>query len=330
MTGRTRIAISLGDPAGIASETTAKAIIALRESPIDFILTCEREYFDELSSRFQWAADLMEIAGTSGENVGAKIEFVGGAKYGGLVSFGNPTSSSGGFAYDSLITAIELCMAGTVDALVTAPLSKAALRMAGHDYPGHTEILREIAGVERVVMAFIAGDNRVVPLTRHIPIKVVPYSIFPELIFETITITCNWLTRYEGIAKPRVGVLALNPHGGESGIIGDEEDVILDGIATAIESGYAVSGPIVPDTAFLPEVKVAYDILIGMYHDQVLIPFKMVAFNIGVNATLGLPFIRTSPDHGTAYSIAGKDVADPGSTIAAIELAVRWAVISKG
>ncbi len=325
MTGKIRIAISLGDPAGVGSETTAKAVLALREMPIHFILACEPKFYAELGRRYGWAAEIMELASIREENSGAEIEFLGAPKLCGSVPFGTPTPVGGEFAFRSLITAARECMEGRADALVTAPLSKAAIQMAGHDFPGHTEILQDLASVPRVVMAFIAGENRVVPATRHIALRDVPKAVTPELIAETIAITSDALKKFEGIEEPRVGVLALNPHGGESGIMGDEETRIVEGMTIASGRGYNVSGPIVPDTAFLWQIRSVYDVLIGMFHDQVLIPFKMIAFEKGVNATLGLPIIRTSPDHGTAFLIAGKDVADPSSMKAAIELAERWA-----
>lgn len=327
MTQRKRIAISLGDPAGVGSETTAKAILALRNSNVDFILACEASHFEELSRRFPWAAEFIDFIENKNGDGGMTIEFTGEPTYGAPLSFGKPTPESGEFAYQSLIKAAKICIDHRAEALVTAPLSKLALQKAGHNFRGHTEILREIANVHRVIMGFFCLENRVVPVTRHIAISEVPQALSVDRIFETIEITCNWLVKYEGIIRPRVGVLALNPHAGEAGMMGDEEKIILDSIAKAIENGYMVSGPIVPDTAFLPDVRSAFDVIIGMYHDQVLIPFKMLAFDKGVNATMGLPFIRTSPDHGTAYSIAGEGVANPGSMVAAIELAVKWAQV---
>ncbi|MGC9316025.1 MAG: 4-hydroxythreonine-4-phosphate dehydrogenase PdxA [bacterium] len=325
MIDKVRLAISLGDPAGIGLEVTAKAILALKSAPIRFVLACNESYFAHYGSRFEWGAEILELAKPGNSGSGAEIEFLGEPELRAQVSFGIPTAESGYFAYESLITAAENCIEECADALVTAPLSKTALKMAGHDFPGHTEILQKLAGVPRVVMAFIAGDNRVVPATRHIALRDVPNALTPELIDETIGITSDWLIRYEGIDEPRIGVLALNPHAGEDGIMGGEESIIIEGMTRATGRGYNVSGPIVPDTAFLWKIRSAYDVLIGMFHDQVLIPFKMMAFEEGVNATLGLPFIRTSPDHGTAFAIAGKGVASHGSMKSAIELAERWA-----
>jgi len=326
VTRRIKLAVSLGDPWGVGPETTAKSILALRDLPIHFILHCNRELFEK-SGRCFWAAvELLELADSCENNVsGVIVDFVGKPMLDGPVSFGNATPKGAKFAYDSLLAAARSCMEGRANALVTAPLSKHGLKMAGLDYSGQTEILKELAKVDKVVMAFFSGDFRVVLTTRHIALKEVAKAIDARLIERTISITADWLRRYESITDPRIGVLALNPHGGESGLMGDEESIIIEGIANARSGGYSVSDPIVPDTAFMPETRAKFDIVIGMFHDQVLIPFKMVAFRSGVNATLGMPFIRTSPDHGTAYDIAGKDIADPESTIEAIKLADRWA-----
>jgi len=326
MTHRTQIAVSIGDPGGVGPETTAKSILALRDLPIHFTLYCNRELFEESGRRFREAVELLELADSGGNSEsGVVVEFVGEPTLDGPVSFGNTTPRGGKFAFNSLFAAARACMDGYADAIVTAPLSKHGLRLAGFDYSGQTEFLRELAGVDTVVMSFISGDFRVVPTTRHIALREVPDALDAQLIERTISITADQLGRYENIVNPRIAVLALNPHAGEEGMMGNEEEIIIEAIEAAKAHGKIAVGPIVPDTAFMPDVLAKFDIIIGMFHDQVLIPFKMIAFRSGVNATLGLPFIRTSPDHGTAFDIAGKGIADPESTIAAIKLADKWA-----
>jgi len=311
-----RIGISLGDIGGVGPETAAKALLAVGDTESEFTLYCNRELFAELGGRFRWAAELLDC-----ENA----RFSGTPEFGGHAPFGRPTPQAGKFAFHSLETAAKAALAGKIDAIITAPLSKEGLKLAGYNYPGNTEILRDIAGVERVVMMLIADDFRVVPATRHIPISSVPDLITEELIEDTVRILTESLVKYERIEKPRIGVLALNPHGGEGGLLGDEETKIRAAVERLRLDDYTVEGPLVPDIAFIPRFREKYDAVVGMYHDQVLIPLKMAGFERGVNATLGLPFIRTSPDHGTAFDIAGKDIADPTSTIEAIKLAIKWA-----
>jgi len=315
---RVRIGISLGDPGGVGPETAAKAVLAI-ESGIDFVFFCDQSFIEIMARRFRWAVELLEFADRHG-NIG----FAGAPQFDGPAPFGRPTPPGGEFAYWSVIDAARAALAGQIDALVTAPLSKAGLNLAGHDYPGYTELLRNISEVERVVMMLLAGDFRVIPATRHVPIMDIPLLITRELISNTIRITVDSLKKYESIERPRVGVLALNPHGGENGLLGNEETTIKVAIGDVLGEGYDIEGPLVPDIAFIPRFRKRYDAIIGMYHDQVLIPLKMAGFECAVNATLGLPFVRTSPGHGTAYDIAGTDSADPSSFIEAIKLAIKW------
>jgi len=316
----TRIGISVGDPAGVGPETTAKAILQLHDLDLEFILFCEKDFFEELGWRFRWAADLVELSLSA-----KRVTFAGSTRLGGHVPFGHPTPAGGRFAFDSFAEATRAAIDGKIDALVTAPLSKACVEMAGIvPFSGHTEYLRDFAGVDRVVMMLLAGDFRVVPATRHVPISSVPSMITNELIEGTIRITAGSMARFMGIERPAIGVLALNPHAGDSGLFGTEETTIESSVETLKACGYDVRGPLVPDVAFIPRVRKQFDVIVGMFHDQVLIPLKMAGFERGVNATLGLPFVRTSPDHGTAYDIAGTDSADSSSMIEAIRLAVEW------
>ncbi|MFV0361072.1 4-hydroxythreonine-4-phosphate dehydrogenase PdxA [Tropicimonas sp.] len=223
--------------------------------------------------------------------------------------------------------AAALAQSGKAGAIVTAPINKKALRDgAGFTYPGHTEYLATLAGVRHVVMMLACNALKVVPATIHIPIHEVPRALTPELLAGTIRITNAGLRRDFGIAAPRIAVAGLNPHAGEGGAMGREEiEMIAPLLETLRRDGLDIRGPLPADTMFHPEARARYDVAICAYHDQALIPIKTLDFARGVNVTLGLPFIRTSPDHGTAFDIAGKGVADIRSTLEALRLAGEMA-----
>jgi 4-hydroxythreonine-4-phosphate dehydrogenase len=223
-------------------------------------------------------------------------------------------------------TAVHGALRGDFAAIVTAPIHKASLMAGGFGFPGHTEFLAHLTGAPRAVMMLAGGGLRVVPLSIHIPYKDVPARITREAIVETARITLTALRNDFGVANPRLAIAGLNPHAGEAGEIGREEiDVIGPAAEMLRREGHAILGPLPPDTMFHAEARARYDAALCMYHDQALIPLKTLAFWDGVNVTLGLPIIRTSPDHGTALDIAGKDEADPRSMIAAIKLAAEIA-----
>jgi 4-hydroxythreonine-4-phosphate dehydrogenase len=205
-------------------------------------------------------------------------------------------------------------------AIVTNPISKAVLYRSGFTFPGHTELLGALSRQEAPapVMMLVANDLKVVPTTIHIPLKHVSITLTQDLIFSTIDTVARDLKRYFGLERPRIAVCGLNPHAGEEGSIGTEE---VDSIQPAIERGLTITGPHPADTLFHAEAREDYDVVIAMYHDQALIPFKTLAFEEGVNVTLGLPFVRTSPDHGTAFGLAGTGKANPRSLIEALRLA---------
>jgi 4-hydroxythreonine-4-phosphate dehydrogenase len=225
-------------------------------------------------------------------------------------------------------TATSAVAAGEALALVTNPIVKRTLDMAQLPYPGHTEFLAELAVRHgairrpRPVMMLAAEELKVVPTTVHIPLSAVPRALTRELIFETVRITAAALVQDFGIPRPRIAVAGLNPHAGEGGLIGREEtEVIVPAITELAAEGIEVSGPLSADTMFHAEARAGYDAAVAMYHDQALIPIKTLAFDRGVNVTLGLPFVRTSPDHGTAFALAGTGKARPDSFIAALLLA---------
>jgi len=242
--------------------------------------------------------------------------------------WGKPTAQTGKAMVEYIIRAIDLATCGSIAAIVTCPINKMAMRLAGYAYNGHTELLAERTKTDNFAM-MLAGDKlRVVLVTIHVPLKDVPSILSMEKIVQTISIARRALYERFGFEKPRIAVAGLNPHAGEGGMFGDEEEnIIIPAVNCARKQGIDVSGPFPPDTIFYHAVKGHYDAVVCMYHDQGLIPFKLIHFTDGVNTTLGLPIIRTSVDHGTAYDIAGTGKANPGSLIAAINMATHQAVI---
>ncbi|MDK1032296.1 MAG: 4-hydroxythreonine-4-phosphate dehydrogenase PdxA [Planctomycetia bacterium] len=223
-------------------------------------------------------------------------------------------------------SAVEAVKQGQTDAIVTGPIHKQAIKMAGYPWPGHTELLAEKFGASHVAMMFAGGPFRVVLATIHIPLADVPRSLTTEGVVETICLADDALRKWFGIGKPTIGVLGLNPHASDGGRFGHEEEQIIEpAIREAARRGIAAVGPVVPDVAFRQATEGRFDCLVAMYHDQALIPVKTVAFDKAVNITLGIDCIRTSVDHGTAYDIAGRGVADPSSMKAAIRMAAAMA-----
>ena len=239
----------------------------------------------------------------------------------GKVPVGTASAAAGRSAYDAVVAATADAVAGRIDAVATAPISKAAWAMAGLPWRGHTELLAELTGARRVAMMFHAERLRVVLATTHVPLAEVPRRLTRERIEEVVGLAHDELPRF-GCPRPRLAVAGLNPHAGESGLLGGEEErVVRPAVEACRARGIAVTGPEPADTLFVRALRGACDAVIACYHDQGLIPVKLVAFGQAVNVTLGLPIVRTSVDHGTAYDIAGRGVADPSSMIAAVRLA---------
>ena len=235
---------------------------------------------------------------------------------------GKPDIRNAASVTEAIQTAVSLCLDGEAAALVTAPIHKAVLNAAGFAFPGHTEFLAHLTGARRAVMMLASDRLRVVPLTIHMPITQVSKAITKQAVFDTGEIILTALRRDFGILNPRLAVAGLNPHAGEEGVLGDEDgSVIAPAIAALKARGFHVRGPLSADTLFHEEARKSYDAALCMYHDQALIPIKTLSFWDGVNVTLGLPIVRTSPDHGTAFDIAGRGQADPRSMIAAIQMA---------
>ncbi|MBU1006901.1 MAG: 4-hydroxythreonine-4-phosphate dehydrogenase PdxA [Candidatus Omnitrophica bacterium] len=230
--------------------------------------------------------------------------------------------------FDAVRRAADILKKGDADGLVTAPVNKSAINASGVKFSGHTEYLAKITRKKKIAMLFCAGAFRVAIVTRHISLKEVPAALTRTVIKDTILLTAEALRKYFNVRVPRIGVCGLNPHCGEDGIMGTEEKSVIAPIVKKVRSKtLKVEGPLPADVIFYMARNDRFDAVISMYHDQGLAPFKMIAFDKGVNVTLGLPFVRTSPDHGTAYDIAGKGVADPSSMKEAIKLAVKMCAV---
>ncbi|HUQ03003.1 MAG TPA: 4-hydroxythreonine-4-phosphate dehydrogenase PdxA [Kofleriaceae bacterium] len=311
------IGVTLGDPAGIGPEVTAWALAhAGRELLRDVIVFGDPDVLARGAAAMGVAAGL-EAAG------GVRCE--GDAVPTGVV-FGEPSEAAGAAQVSWLEAAVAAARAGRVDALVTAPISKTWARRAGFAFPGHTELLAERFGAREVAMTFV-GPRLVVALaTVHVPLVQVAGTLSVERIVAVGELLAASLARDLGRAAPvRVGVVGLNPHAGEGGMLGGEEIAVIAPaaaeLARRLGAAARVTGPLVPDAAFRMAADGGVDGLVAMYHDQALIPVKMVDFEDAVNVTLGLPIVRTSPDHGTAYDLAGTGRARPASMAAALRLA---------
>ncbi|MGI1661305.1 4-hydroxythreonine-4-phosphate dehydrogenase PdxA [Palleronia sp. KMU-117] len=314
------LAVSCGEPAGIGPEVAAAAWAALRDT-LPFVWIGDPRHLPPGTP----VAELTDPAGAASVAGRAlpvlPLPFPARTIPGRL----DPANAPGVIA--AIERGVSLARAGAVSGLVTAPIHKKALiDGAGFAYPGHTEFLAALAGVGRVVMMLACETLRVVPATIHMPLAQVPGALTPALLDETIRITARDLGRWFGLAAPRIAVAGLNPHAGEGGAMGREEiEVIGPALDRLRTDGFDIAGPLSADTMFHAAARARYDVAICMYHDQALIPIKTLAFDEGVNVTLGLPFIRTSPDHGTALDIAGTGTARPDSMIAALRRAESMA-----
>jgi len=264
-------------------------------------------------------ASLTEADSARGKLDVLDLKNVNGAAH----AWGMPNASSGKAVVEYIKKAVALTMDREADAIVTAPISKEMMNAAGHQYAGHTELLADLTGTKEYGMLFVGGGLRVMLATIHMALKDVPRHVTEKTVLMTLRLAHTSM-RYFGIDKPRIGVAALNPHAGEGNLFGTEErDVIQPAVLKARREGIDASDPHPADTLFYRARNNQYDIVLAMYHDQGLAPLKMLAFGNAVNVTVGLPIIRTSVDHGTAYDIAGKGCADPASLIEAIKLAAK-------
>ena len=241
--------------------------------------------------------------------------------------YGNPTKACGEGMVAYIKKAVRLASEGTIDAITTAPISKKAMSDAGYPYPGHTELLAELTGSDDYVMMLAGEKLKVVLVTIHCSLHDVFHLLTTEKIVKTISVTNHALRDFFGETNPRIAVAGLNPHAGEEGLFGTEEKtIILPAVERARQSGINVEGPLPPDTLFFHAARGRYEAVVSMYHDQGLIPLKLLHFEDGVNITLGLPLIRTSADHGTAYDIAGTGKANPSSLLNALKAAAQMSI----
>ena len=304
----TTLGITLGDPAGIGPEIVAATLAAAPREWRDRIIV----YGDR--------APLERGARAIGVTL-PEVTCVGNG-IGDSVAFGQPSERSGAAQVGYLDAAVAAAARGELAAIATAPISKTWARRAGFAFPGHTEMLAERLGAEHVVMLFAGPRLKVALATIHVPLAEVARTLTTASLRKTIELVAHSCVRDFGIAEPRVGVVGLNPHAGEGGLLGSEDAAIIaPALASPVPPARLV-GPLIPDVAFREALDGRYDALVAMYHDQGLIPVKLVDFEEAVNVTLGLPIVRTSPDHGTAYDIAGKGIARTVSMQRALSLAV--------
>jgi 4-hydroxythreonine-4-phosphate dehydrogenase len=309
----------MGDPSGIGPEVAVRACAASRRGRAAQIVFVGDERVLEA------AANRLGLSGAHGQANAPRIDRVSSLAAADRRP-GKPTPAGAEAAYRAILRAVELVQSGAADAIVTAPVNKHAIQTLGYEFPGHTETIAGLAGGADVRMMLAGPTLRVVLVTTHIALRDVPRAVTVERVARTAEITDRALRRDFGLRRPRLALAGLNPHAGEQGSFGDEEiRVLRPAIDLARSRGTVLDGPHPPDTVFFRARAGDYDAVISLYHDQGLAPFKLVHFHDGVNVTLGLPFPRTSPDHGTAYDIAGKGKADPSSMIAAVELAASMA-----
>ncbi len=336
---RPLIGITMGDPVGIGPEIITRALD--RSDVYDWcrpLVIGDMAVLEAAARVTGTRATIRQITTPdAGDYQPKQIDVLSppGPPLSETITWGQPTPETGQKMEACITTAIDLALSGDVAAMVTAPINKAAMKLGGSRFTGHTELLAERTKTSRYAM-MMAGDRlRVVLVTIHIPIKEVPQTLTEEAIVETIAITAESLSDRFGLAAPKIAVAGLNPHAGEEGLFGDEENrLIAPAVETAQKSigektgattGATIDGPLPPDTVFYQAAAGRFDAVVCMYHDQGLIPFKMIHFSDGVNTTLGLPIIRTSVDHGTAYDIAGTGRADSNSLRVAIKMAADQA-----
>jgi 4-phospho-D-threonate 3-dehydrogenase / 4-phospho-D-erythronate 3-dehydrogenase len=325
-TTRPLLAITMGDPAGIGPEIVLKALARLdvfeRSRPL---VVGDRRILERAAC---WLGQSPQFDVVTDPAVGAYqpgwvtlLDMENAPPD--QIPIGEGTAAAGAAAVAYVFRACDLAMAGEVDAVVTAPLNKAAMHLAGYEYAGHTELLTERTGAERVSMLLVGPNLRIVHVSTHVALEEAISRVTPQRVEDVIQIAHD-ACRALGIARPRIAVAGLNPHASEGGIFGKEEtEHIEPAIHAARARGLDVSDPQPPDTVFLRATKGAYDIVVAQYHDQGHIPMKLLAFDSGVNVSYGLPIIRTSVDHGTAFDIAGKGLAEESSLLAAIDVALQ-------
>lgn len=324
------LAASIGDPAGVGPELLCAAwALSGAEALPPFFVVGSRVLLEQAARRRGIEVPVRAIAGPDEAlevyDTALPVIDLGDLPY----TPGQPDEAGAALALRALETATGLARSGTAAGIVTGPIAKSRLAAIGFNQPGQTEFVAEACGVtpQNAVMMLAGPSLRVVPVTVHVPLRAVPDLLTAELIRTRTAITAAALARDFGVAHPRLAIAGLNPHAGEDGRMGHEDaDVVAPAVAALRAAGIDARGPLPADTMFHAEARETYDAAICMYHDQALIPLKALDFDAGVNVTLGLPIVRTSPDHGTAFAIAGTGTARAGATVAAIRMAGECAV----
>ncbi|TPK53769.1 4-hydroxythreonine-4-phosphate dehydrogenase PdxA [Mesorhizobium sp. B2-4-19] len=324
----TALALSVGDPSGIGPEIAIAAFLAREAVGLPaFFLLADPELIASRASRLGVSLPIVETTPAQAAQAFARSLPIVPLAARFIDSPGRPDPANAAGTVEAIDRAVAACLAGDAAAMVTCPIAKKPLYDAGFRFPGHTEYLAHLAtrhsGVDAMPVMMLAGpDLRTVPVTIHIALTEVPKTLTTELIVATARITAADLAGRFGIAAPRLAIAGLNPHAGEGGSMGlEDEHIVRPAVDILRAEGIDAFGPLAADTLFHARARAGYDAALCMYHDQALIPAKTLAFDDAVNVTLGLPFIRTSPDHGTAFDIAGKGIARPDSLIAALKLA---------
>lgn len=323
------LGITMGDPAGIGPEVIAKALAGPKLRRVCFPLVIgSRSVMEQTIRKLKLKLEVRSVEGheTALQRRTQIILLDPLEKPLGPYKLGVAASETGAASVAFIRKAVHLAQIGCIDGIVTAPINKEAINMAGCHFPGHTELLADLTQTQESGMMIIGGPLKIMFVTTHVAIKDLPSLLTLDKIEKGIRLAHLALTTLFGIKKPKIGVAALNPHAGEHGLFGDEESrVILPATRAAQANGILASDPMPADTLFGKAAKGNYDGVVALYHDQGLIPLKLVAFGTCVNLTVGLPIIRTSVDHGTAFDIVGKGIADPGSLIEAVTLAATLA-----
>ena len=329
---RPPLALTMGDPAGIGPDCTLLAWSERVKAELPpFVAIGDPDVFSARSQALGLEIPVVHVKAPeeAAESFTHALPVFPLALPQAIVA-GEPQASSAAVIIKAIETAFEWTRDRRASAIVTNPINKKLLSEAGFRHPGHTEFLAQLCAqgeeVPHPVMLLTSGELHVVPVTVHIPLKDVPDALSETLIVETVEIAARAFRELFHLSSPRIGVTGLNPHAGEDGTLGREElDIIMPAIQTLTDRGFDITGPLSADAAFQERVRERFDLIFAMYHDQALIPVKTLAFDKTVNTTLGLPVIRTSPDHGTAYRLAGTGDAHPGSLIEALRLADRMA-----
>ena len=331
------LALTMGDPAGIGPDISLSAWLGRRDrATAPFLFIGDPAVLAARASMLGYTVPIRETDCAGAPSLFDTALPVLPLTCPAPVNAGDPDTANASAVIGAIDTAVRLVSAGQASAVVTNPIAKAVLYDAGFRFPGHTEYLADLAekatGDPVLPVMMLAGPKlRAVPVTIHIPLKDVPEQLTPDLIYRTCAITAADLRNRFGLQQPRLAIAGLNPHAGENGALGLEDDAVIRPVVDRLRAeGIDAVGPLPADTMFHDRARATYDVAICMYHDQALIPAKALGFDDSVNVTLGLPFIRTSPDHGTAFSLAGKGIARDDSLRAALDLAASLAANMPG